>query len=254
MSFLYRGHYLVDIKIITPTQHKDTPTSSSRPQHAGTSKSPARRAWQERSKPPDLSSLPPTSAPGPTSPPIPSSTATSPPPPPTRPKSARALARKFEMDFNSKKTEPPSPQLNSATVSQSTTATTVTSESDTAKPTSGEVPPPVPTSSRPAINRTLSYQLGQVTSPVVDKNLSRVYTMHNNKHTALAKPVPISPAQSSVAGSSKTASTSKHSLSSSRSAVLLPSQSKYQSLVRERTQTSGSVKTISGPNFSFYVS
>lgn len=281
MSFLYKGHYLLDIKTITPTFHKDTPTkprpvADSAVSQTGTTTSPIRRAMQGQ-KPPKL---PPASSPAP---PSPSDTVS---PPPVQPKSARAIARKFELEFANKKmdtfTSRPPVVLNQQsginkkkkTESDGSSANGTKTSGEVPPPplptsnrpaidskatsTPGEVPPPVPTSNRPAINRTLSYQLGQTSSPVMDAKKNRSCTT-SMKPVALAKPVPVSPstvATGSTPSSTKSLSTtSRPSLpGKSRSSVLLSSHSKYQNLLRERAQTAGSVKVTSGPNFSFYVS
>lgn len=255
MSFLYKGHYLLDIKTITPTLHKDTPTKP-RPDADSAVKQTSSSKGRVRhgQKPPELPM-----------PPHPASPAVSVSPPPVQPKSARAIARKFEMEFANKKTNTPSsrqPNSSSQQHSNNTAASArTTSKSDKsstggskATPTPG---PPVPTSIRPAINRTLSYQLGQTSSPVLDTKTNRSYTTIE-KPVALAKPVPVSSlsvAAGSTPSSSSSSTASQHPLvGKAGSTVLLSSQSKYQNLLRERAQTSGSVRVTSGPNFSFYVS
>ena len=236
------------------TTVSETPPSQSPPAPAPLSTS----APVPRSSPIPTSS-PPVQSPISVSPPSPSSSS----PPPVQPKSAKAIARKFEMmELASKKTEPirsakkipGSPRREALPNGEVAANESPLPLSQTPPP----APPPIPTSSRPVL-KNRAYSCSTEKKP---SSLTRI------EPVILAKPIPISASSSeaATAGSASSSSSLKSSTPTSagptrsmptkaQSKVLLTSQNKYQNLLKDRPSSSGgAVRVTSGPNFSFYVS
>ena len=247
MTFLYKGNYLMDVKCVVPTQQDpSTPPAPSPSQppppdssdkltpkvdKSNVTRSPIKIA--KRQVPPKLPFVPPDVSLSPSSPS---------PPPYVLQKSAKALARKFEIEFSDKKKD--SPQISNGP--QSSPSSPKGKQSDVGVSDS-ETPPPVPTSKRPPIVKSSSVELTKQTSFESRKN--RTFSSYNGSIT-LTKPVPFSPLSTT---SSKTPSTLSHALHTKvQSSVLLSSRSKYQSLSRDHRAQS-SMRVVSGPNFSFHI-
>lgn len=246
MSFLYGGHYLVDIKIVAPT--KDTPTqaklASSIAKKCVASKSPIKQMKQNS---PETRKPSSTSSGGiPSSPSSPMHHPFS-PPPSVLPKTARAIARKFESDFADKRSDVGALTPNHSLTRKLSSSTRPDSAPNQTPP---QTPPPVPTSSRPPITKTFSHPPDR-TPPDVEQRKSRSNTTRIEP-ASLAKPLPLSSSETTSASSK---SSTRPPMIQMQTSCILTSQSKYQMLLRDRAQsTSGSIRVTSGPNFSFYVS
>ena len=270
MSFLYKGSYLVYIKYIYLAPESDSEacdggqtkkeTSPSRSNWLNCSdginkvaKSPLRVAGKHR--PPPLlaeqsTDFPLTSSSLPVTFSLPMSSPPRSTPPPVHPKSAKAFARRFETEFATKRSSQPClvslshPLTNrpSQTPNGPVSAFHVAPEDHVdAGHLHSEAPPPVPTSKRPTLSKTLR-----------TTNASQMQA-RSHDHSQTTK--------SSIATLSKSENQAR---SSSASEQLLPSKvqyssftpsnSKYQHLLQDRTLNPGLVRVISGPNFSFHVS
>ncbi len=216
MTFLYKGNYLISIKSVIPNTPPTTGTQRGEDTITALpiAKSPVKKAEDRNrlAEKPSPRSQPPSS-----------------PPPPVLPKTARTIARKYEPDFASKKLaiHANGPVTSLPPVNHHT----------------AETPPPVPSSTRPSINKSRSVDDG------VDSGKPLRAGRSKTTSTTQAKPMPLSPEEMTT----KTISAPTRSLPKKvQSSVLLSALSKYKILFQEHPQTVST--TTAGPNFSFHVS
>lgn len=276
MSFLYKGSYLVNVKYMYVSPEPDNEecdgngvkneTSPIRTniRRSGSDSvhkvfmSPLKVAGRQRPPPllaepsPDFSltssSLPATFS-SPWSSPQRST------PPPVCPKSAKAVARRFEMDFTIKRNSQPCLVSSSLPLTGrpsqtpngpvSASSTLPKDQVDVGHP-HPKAPPPIPTSKRPVLNKTLrTASASQIEAESHDHSQTT-----KSSASTLSKSVPVSPENQT-----RSSSASEWSLPSQvQSSVLIPSNSKYQHLLQYRILNPDLVRVTSGPSFSFHVS